>query len=259
MGPSYDALDQRLAWAQDVSAQVGRLLLSRQGRGVVAHRKDRGIVTALDRQAEQLVADSLRDAFPGDGLMAEEGTSRPAQGPWRWVADPLDGTTNYVAGLPMFAVSLACLDAEGTALGIVHAPALGETFQAVRDPAPVAPAAGPDALGDAVFIVNKAYAPAPTLWGVAGELVGALRAFRMFGCVSLDLALVASGRSDGLVLLPADPWDVAAGLLLVERAGLQAVDLDGRDTPDGRRGILATGRALSDPALNLLHPEALAT
>jgi myo-inositol-1(or 4)-monophosphatase len=74
----------------------------------------------------------------------------------------------------------------------------------------------------------------------------------MFGCVSLDLALVAAGRADGLVLLPADPWDVAAGLLLLEEAGVQAGDLDGEPNPDGRRGVLACGSALFAQAAALL-------
>jgi myo-inositol-1(or 4)-monophosphatase len=108
-----------------------------------------------------------------------------------------------------------------------------------------------------VFIVNKAYHPASMLWAVAGGLAGALRAFRMFGCVSLDLALVAAGRADGLVLLPADPWDVAAGLLLVEEAGLRAGDLAGGGDTSGRRGILATSPSLFAQAAVLLDPSPL--
>lgn len=256
-----DDLVDRLAWARQVAQEVGVLLLARRHQGVTGQRKDRGIVTDLDHQAEDLIARSLGERFPQDGLEAEEGTSRPALGAWRWVVDPLDGTTNYVCGLPMFTVSLACLDDQGPALGLVHAPALGETFEAVRTAAPTpggttaagARAGGAEALKDAVFIVNKAYAPAATLWGLAGGLMAGIRAFRTLGCVSLDLALVAAGRADGLVLLPADPWDVAAGLLLVSQAGMAAVSLDGSPNPDGRGGILATSPHLLGPALELLR------
>lgn len=253
-----DELADRLAWARAVAQEVGALLLARRHEGLVTQTKDRGIVTELDRQAEELIAASLQERFPQDGLEAEEGTRRPPQGAWRWVVDPLDGTTNYVCGLPMFTVSMACLDEQGVALGLVHAPALGETFEAVRTVPGVAlkgvpRAGGPQVLKDAVFIVNKAYAPAATLWQVAGGLMAGIRAFRTLGCVSLDLALVAAGRADGLVLLPAEPWDVAAGLLLAAQAGMAVVSLDGSPNPDGRGGILATSPHLLGPALGLLQ------
>jgi myo-inositol-1(or 4)-monophosphatase len=189
--------------------------------------------------------------------MGEEGTGWEARGPWGWVVDPLDGTTNFVSGLPLFSVALACLDDGGTALGVVHAPALGETFRVLRGEGLVTRSQGPGDLSEAVFIVNKAYRPAAVLWRVAGALMQSVRAFRTFGCVSLDLAFVAAGRADGLVLLPADPWDVAAGLLMVSEAGLVAANLTGEPAPDGERGILATRPALLDAALELLEPDAL--
>jgi myo-inositol-1(or 4)-monophosphatase len=267
--PASGELLRRAAWAEAVAGEVGALLAGSARSGLVTEAKGaKGIVTELDRRGEALIAASLADAFPGDGIEAEEGTRRPATGPWRWIVDPLDGTTNFVAGLPLYAVSLACLDAAGRAIGLVHAPALGVTFQAVRGsgagPAPPAaakPAATDPPAGDlaaAVFLVNKAYRPAPVLWEVAGGLMSSVRAFRTFGCVSLDLALVAAGRADGLVLLPAERWDVAAGLLLLAEAGLVATSLDGSPDPDGTGGILATRAELVDRALALLKPAALA-
>lgn len=265
-------LDERLAWAEAVAAEVGDLLTGAARAGVVAEAKgDKGIVTELDRRAEGHIAGSLQAAFPDDGIEAEEGTRRAGNGRWRWVVDPLDGTTNYVAGLPMYAVSLAARDEAGTALGVVHAPALGETFTAVRgrrtpgsrtdegaDGGAASRGTAPGDLKKAVFIVNKAYRPAPVLWGVAGSLMSSVRAFRTFGCVSLDLALVAAGRADGLVLLPAEPWDVAAGLLLAAEAGLALGDLAGRPDPDGRGGVLVTHHHLFAAAAALLDPAPIA-
>lgn len=252
-----DPLHARLEWAQSVAARVGGMLMASFRSPIAAQDKGRGIVTDLDRRAEALIAAELSAAFAGDGLLAEEGTARESTSGFRWAVDPLDGTTNYVAGLPMFTVSLGCLDAGGAALGVIHAPALRETHRALRsDPARVAPA-GPADLPHAVFIVNKAYQRAAALWRVAGELMGAIRAFRTLGCVSLDLAWVAAGQADGLVLMPASPWDVAAGLLLVEKAGLQARSLDGSPQPDGAGGILVTTAPLLMPALALLNPAAL--
>ncbi|HLI56287.1 MAG TPA: inositol monophosphatase [Actinomycetota bacterium] len=257
-------IEERLAWAEAIAAEVGGTLTGAARAGLTAQAKgDKGIVTELDVQAEARIAGSLAAAFPDDGLESEEGTRRAGSGRYRWVVDPLDGTTNFVAGLPMYAVSLACLDVAGAALGVVHAPALGETFRAARRTPPAAPAMPPAALSapaglkQAVFIVNKAYRPAPVLWAVAGALMSSVRAFRTFGCVSLDLALVAAGRADGLVLLPAEPWDVAAGLLLAAEAGLATGDLGGQPDPDGRAGVLVTHPALFESAAVLLNAPAL--
>jgi myo-inositol-1(or 4)-monophosphatase len=263
-GTGDQSASDRSAFALDVARTVGHLLLESFRSGVAAERKARGIVTALDREAESLVAAKLAEAFPGDGLVSEEGAARPSSTGWRWIVDPLDGTTNFVSGLPLFTVSLAAHhDEGGVRVALVHAPALGSTFWAVRgrgargDAGPLAPS--PTArLDEAVFLINKAYAPAPRLWEVTAGLLPAIRAARMLGCVSLDLALVAAGWADGAVLLPADPWDVAAGALLVAEAGGRVSDLGGR--PLGimgageRTGVLAATPALHAPALAKLSP-----
>lgn len=251
---------ERLRWAEEVAGRVGGLLLEHFRSGVVAERKASGIVTELDRRAEAVIVRELGEAFPDDGLVSEEGAGRRSASGWRWIVDPLDGTTNYVSGLPMFAVSLACLDQAGTALGVVHAPGLGETFSAIRGGGaggPGGPVASSRAasLRDAVFIANKAYHPPSLLWEVAGGLLARIRAFRVFGCVSLDLALVAAGRADGIVLLPTDPWDVAAGTLLLAEAGAVVADLSGSPPPPGSRtGVLAAAPAIFEEALALLRP-----
>lgn len=262
--PTDDAPDSsRAVFALELAREMGGLLLRSFRSGVAAERKSRGIVTSLDREAETLIAGALAAAFPGDGLVSEEGTERPSSTGWRWIVDPLDGTTNFVSGLPMFAVSLAALDEEGdggAAIGVVHAPALGSTFSAERGrgarggagPLAASPTAS---LGDAVFLINKAYGPPARLWEVTAGLLPAIRAARMLGCVSLDLALVAAGWVDGLVLLPADPWDVAAGALLVGEAGGRVSDLEGRELRAGERtGVLAAAPGLHAAALAKLRP-----
>ena len=250
----------RAELALTLATRIGEALMASFRTGVAAGRKSRGIVTDLDRGGEALIAAALAEAFPGDGLVSEEGTARPSATGWRWIADPLDGTTNFVSGLPNFAVSLAALDEDGPAIGVVHAPALGATFRAERGRGAHGTAgrlrtSAVTALGDCVFLVNKAYAPPDALWHLTAGLLPQLRASRMFGCVSLDLAMVAAGWADGLVMLPADPWDVAAGVLLVEEAGGTVSDLAGRPLPPGERtGILAAAPGVHAAALASLPP-----
>ena len=228
--------------------------------GIQAERKAKGVLTALDKEAESLILSELKATFPDDGMRSEEGAEVEGSSGWRWVVDPLDGTTNYAAGLPFFGVSLGCMRRETMALGVIHAPAMDETFTVTPDGAQ-----GPEGrmqvsatadLSDAVVLLNKAYHPAPTLWGVTRELLGRLRAFRMFGCISLDLAYVAAGRADGIVLLPADPWDLAAAIPMLETSGAAVSDLSGRPVKHGESsGIVAAGPQLIDQILHYLPAE----
>lgn len=253
-------VSDRISWAIEVSSKVGKLLMGGFRTGVSAEQKAKGVLTARDREAESLIVSELSAAFPGDGIIAEEGNQREGQNDWRWVVDPLDGTTNYVAGLPFFAVSLGCMRGETLALGVIHAPAMDETFTVTPDGAQ-----GPEGrmqvsrtadLSEAVVVLNKAYHPAATLWGVTRELLRRLRAFRMFGCISLDLAYVAAGRADGIVLLPADPWDLAAAIPMLTASGAAVADLSGQPPKQGEpSGIVAASPQLIDQILHYLQAE----
>ena len=252
-------LSERLAWAEDISGRVGKMLLGSFRSDLESSDKAAGIVTHLDTRAEALIAAELKASFPGDGLLAEEGTELESTTGYRWIADPLDGTTNYVSGLPHFAVSLACLRGPEVVLGVVHSPAMGETFKVVRGER----ATGPDGpmkaketteLKKAVFLLNKCYLPSPALWETVGELLPHIRAFRYLGCISLDIAYVAAGRVDGLILLPSEPWDIAAGLAMLDASGAGFSDLSGGPVPVGQpSGIVACAPELLKQVLPLVQ------
>lgn len=252
-------LSPRLAWAEEVALQVGDLLLSGFRSGLESEEKPRGIVTDLDRRAEELIVRQLQAAFPGDGLLAEEGSRLQSESGYRWIVDPLDGTTNYVSGLPHFAVSLACVREDESLVGVVHAPVSAETFKVAKGSV----AMGPDgplsvsrtaALNKAVILLNKCYLPASVLWESTSNLLGNIRAFRYLGCISLDICYVAAGRVDGLVLLPATPWDVAAGLAVLEASGAAYAGLDGHPVRvDQKTGLVASAPDLMDPLLSLIN------
>lgn len=252
-------LTERLAWAEDVACKTGDLLMGSFRSAVDSAEKAAGIVTDLDRRAEALIAAELKAAFPGDGLLAEEGTELESTSGYRWIVDPLDGTTNYVAGIAHFGVSLACMRGPRVELGVVRSPATAETFKAVRGQG----ASGPDGplraktttvLSKAVFLLNKCYLPSPLLWDATAELLGHLRAFRYLGCISLDIAYVAAGRVDGLILLPAPPWDLAAGTVILEEAGAGFTDLAGGPVPAGKpSGLIAAAPGLMGQVVPLVH------
>jgi myo-inositol-1(or 4)-monophosphatase len=194
----------------------------------------------------------LAEGRPGDAVLGEEGGEAAGHSGLRWIIDPLDGTTNYLHGYPMWAVSIAVEDAAGTALGIVHDPCRAETFTAIRgagatlngETIRASQAADP---AHAVIATGFSYSPgaravqAPAV----GRLLVAVQDIRRAGSAALDLAWVACGRLDGFYEVPLKPWDLAAGELLVREAG-GGVSALGPLEPDGDGGVIAAAPGLHE-------------
>lgn len=220
--------------AVEVAHEAGALLLDAATRLAAGDDLDVGTkssatdpVSAADRASERLIARRLLDARPDDGLVGEEGQApRASRSGLTWVVDPLDGTVNFLYGIPTWAVSIACVDAQGGLVGVVHDPNRAETFVAVRgagawlDDRRLA-VTGVDDLAATLVATGFAYDPAVRAeqgrW-VAG-LVAEIRDVRRGGSAALDLAWVAAGRIDGYLEVGLGVWDWAAGALLVSEAG----------------------------------------
>jgi myo-inositol-1(or 4)-monophosphatase len=211
----------------------------------------RDLVSRADREAEQLVVDRVP---PGDDVLAEEGSGRSTGAARCWVVDPLDGTVNFLHGIPFWAVSIGVLEAGELVAAVVHAPALAETFTAVRgggcrrEGRPVSVSATVE-LGDALLATGFPYDRnrlADNNLDNWSTLALASAGLRRLGAASLDLAYVACGRLDGFWELHLAPWDVAAGVLLVAEAGGRVTDLAGGTDLDrllhGRNIVASNGR-----------------
>jgi myo-inositol-1(or 4)-monophosphatase len=194
-----------------------------------------------------LIRGRLLAARPNDGVLGEEGSSVDGNSGTRWVVDPLDGTVNYLFGLPEWAVSVACEDDAGLLVGVVHIPTRGETFTAARgggahlDGRPIAVS---DASELASSLIATGFSYRAEVRRVqAAELATILprvRDIRRGGSAAVDLASVACGRVDGFYEVGLNPWDLAAGALLVREAG-------GLVT----RNVVASGPALHEPLAEL--------
>lgn len=200
----------------------------------------RDLVTAADVGAERLVVERLRALGDGAAIEAEEETSDLRSEGLRWFLDPLDGTVNFVHGIPNFSVSLALYRGVEPILGVVHAPRLGETFVAARGAGSwlLEPARGPQRLrasataelSEAILATGFPYRrgelPNSNLENF-GRFFYDVRGLRRLGSAALDLAYVAAGRLDGFWELHLSPFDVAAGALLVREAGGTVQDFSG--------------------------------
>jgi myo-inositol-1(or 4)-monophosphatase len=246
-------LGELLAVAEEAARAAGRLLDERYGgpgRGVQAKSSPTDPVSEADLAAERVLRAVIAARRPGDAVLGEEGGQRePGETGLRWVVDPLDGTVNFLFGIPQWAVSVACEDAEETLVGVVHDPLRGETFAARRDgPAtrdgePVE-ASRRDDLATALVATGFAY-DASVRAGqarVAAQVLPRVRDLRRMGSAALDLAWTACGRYDAYYERALNPWDLAAGALLCRRTGLEV-----RPLPE--RGSLPTGLLAAPPAL----------
>jgi myo-inositol-1(or 4)-monophosphatase len=203
-------------------------------RGVDSKSSSTDMVSDADREAEQAIVSLLRAERPDDGLLGEEGSDVEGTSGRRWVIDPLDGTTNYLYGLPAWVVSVAVEDADGALAGVVFHAVGDELFAAERgrgatcNGVPIQVRKGAT-LDRALIATGFGYEAGRR--ARQAEIVRAVlplvRDIRRAGAAALDLAWVASGRLDGYWERGLHPWDWAAGRLLVTEAGGTVLDLPG--------------------------------
>jgi myo-inositol-1(or 4)-monophosphatase len=229
--------------AEAAAREAGALLLESFGHIERAHVKTksaaRDLVTAADVESERLIVARLRAAFPAHAIEAEEEVRDPADEiKPRWFLDPLDGTVNFVHGIPLFSVSIALYAGIAPQAAVVHLPRLGETFTAERGKG--AWSAGEllrvseaKTLGESILATGFPYRrnelPNNNLENFNRFFLD-VRGVRRMGSAAMDLAYVAAGRLDGYWELHLSPHDVAAGALLVREAGGIVQDFDGGET-----------------------------
>lgn len=206
----------------------------------------------LDVLAQTLITETIFARHPDHALLGEEGTAGNAASPFRWVVDPLDGTVNYFYAIPHFCVSVALTRAAdgATLAGVIYDPMREELWSAHAGPEPGGDAllngrptrvSQRDRLADAIVSVGLAKVTETIEMNlpVLGDMVRKVRKCRMMGSAALDLAYVASGRLDAYIESGIAIWDVAAGLLIVERAGGRIVMTPRQERP-GKFAISAT-------------------
>jgi len=245
--------------AAHAAAAVLRRGFSCPDKGARAKAHAHDPVTVFDREAEAAILRILTSAYPEDAVLSEESDASAGRSGRRWIVDPLDGTNNFLAGIPHFAVSIALEDERGAILGCVYDPVRDEMFTAVRG--------GGAWLGDAQIRVSKrqsldgavvaigfshhperrsrTHRRLPSLFSRVGVLRG-------LGSASLDHAYTAAARFDASWYESLSAWDIAAGALLVEEAGGRMSDLGGGPLVDPDSGVVASNGRLHDEFVHAL-------
>ncbi len=258
MAVALDDLDVALAAARAgaaaVKAHLGRI-------GTVDFKGEVDPVTAADRESEARILAGLRERRPHDGVLAEESAGGPSTADRQWIVDPLDGTVNFLHGVPHVGVSVALCEGRVPTAGVIIDVFRGDEYTA-------AAGRGARLNGSPIRVTQQAELGAALVatgfpydrrrlggdYGTAlGLVLTRVQGIRRMGTASLDLAWVAAGRYDAFWELKLAAWDVAAGILLVREAGGWVTDLDGRPAEPGDRSIVATNGALHAGFLGVLR------
>ena len=251
-------MSEYLPELESIAREAGALLMSYFDRHIkIEYKGEVDLVTAADRSSEKLIVERLKSHWPQHGVVGEEGTRSDTGAEYRWYVDPLDGTTNFAHGYPVFCVSIALVRSDDQLqVGVLYDPTRDELFAAER-------ALGATLNGKPIHVSRTAHL-AESILGTGfpshkrhknpniyfyQHLTLRSHGVRRAGSAALDLANVASGRYDGFWEFNLNPWDTAAGVLLVEEAGGQVTRFDGAAFRLDSREVLATN--------GLIHEEVL--
>jgi myo-inositol-1(or 4)-monophosphatase len=262
--------DKRLLnFAVQTARDAGRVLADRLGRALqVSNKGDIDLVTEADLASESLIIDRIKSHYPRHAILAEEsGTTNgvefvPGKSEWKWIIDPLDGTTNYAHGYPCFCVSIA-LEREGKIeVGVVYDPMRDEVFAAERGSGATLNeramrVSDVDNLNAAMLVTGFPYnvRERPDFTRQFANFTMAAQAVRRDGSAALDLAYLACGRFDGFWEEGLRPWDIAAGVLLVEEAGGRVSDFNGQALDLDNPRTLASNGLVHDAMMRVLGGE----
>ena len=253
-----------LEFASELAEEAGGLLIDYLGRELVISKKGSiNLVTEADLKSEELLVSKIFEHFPHHSILAEESGARQLgkkASPCRWIIDPLDGTTNFAHRYPFFCVSIALEIDHRLEVGVVYAPTARELFTAVRGEGArlngrSIQVSSEASLGESLVCTGFAYDRDRILENLKlfHEFMLKARAVRRDGSAALDLCYVAAGRGDGFWELSLNPWDVAAGTLIVAEAGGRVSRFDGSPAQLEIPEIVATNGQIHEQMLSIIN------
>lgn len=245
-----------IAWQ---ATQIGSNTLKKARPASVQHKGDRDLVTDVDLGIQRDIADYLARTTGDIALLAEESERQfdIDTAEWLWVLDPIDGTSNFVHGLPLCAVSLALLHNGRGVVAVTHTPLIGRTYHAIKDGGAFLngeriAASDTDSLSGAIVslgdyaVGHGATAHNRQRLALTAELVPRVERIRMIGAAALDLAFVAEGALDACVTMSNKPWDTAAGTLIAREAGARLSDAQGNPHTHRSASTVAAAPGIAD-------------
>lgn len=252
-----------LATAIEAAKEAGKFLKYNVGRVRTIEMKrgeERNLVSEIDKGSEAKIISIIKRKYPSHAILAEESGASNSASDYKWVIDPLDGTTNFLHGLPIFCVTIGIEFKGEIVAGVVYDPNLDELFTAEKGSGAFLNGkrlnvTSTAKLIDSLLVTGFPYDIAQNPDNAIGHFVNFLvegQGIRRLGSAALDLAYVAAGRFDGFWEVNLNPWDMAAGMLFVREAGGKVTDFSGGESTIYNKQVLATNGVIHDAMLNVL-------
>ena len=249
------AIEAALAAGQFLKESVGKVLEVERKFG-----QETNLVTQIDKKAEEIIITMIKRKYPHHDFLAEESGSHNKESEYRWVIDPLDGTLNFTHGVPIFSVSIAVEERGEIIAGVVYEPNSGELFTAEkgkgaflnRKPIRVSKV---DTLIESLLVTGFPYTVRDNPENAIQHFVNLLmkaQGVRRLGSAAIDLCYVACGRFEGFWEVSLSPWDMAAGVLLVQEAGGRFTDFHGAPSSIYTKQVLATNGLIHEMTIEIL-------
>lgn len=253
-----------LTVAIEAAKEAGKFLKYNVGRVKNIERKqgeERNLVSEIDKGSEERIIGIIRRHYPNHAILAEESGASAASSDYRWVIDPLDGTTNFLHGVPIFCVTIAVEYKGEIVAGVVYDPNLDELFTAEKGSGAYLngrrlSVSTTSRLIESLLVTGFPYDIAENPQNAIGHFVNFLveaRGIRRLGSAALDLSYVAAGRFDGFWEVNLNPWDMAAGMLFVREAGGRVTDFTGEESTIYKNRVLASNGRIHDAMLAVLR------
>jgi myo-inositol-1(or 4)-monophosphatase len=261
--PTKDEMSEYLDVAWQAASAAGDIIRDgwRQPKNI-DYKSAIDLVTTVDRESERKIVDTIRSRFPDHSILAEEETNiAGAQPDWRWLIDPLDGTTNFAHGYPQFSVSIALEHQQQVIIGLVYDPIRNECFRAAKgqgatlNGTPIATSTTDD-LDKALLATGFPYDHRENTDFYLGYFQAFMKrsqGIRRGGSAALDLSYVACGRLDGFWEMKLKPWDTAAGALIVAEASGKLSDFSGQPFSIWGSETLAANSKLHGEMVKIAH------
>lgn len=253
-----------LQFAKKLAYDAGKMALMYQKKGFSVSTKSgaNDLVTDIDKICDEFITRTILTHFPDHSILSEESGVKEGTGEYKWIIDPIDGTTNFAHGLPLFCISIAVIHQGKPIIGVVEIPALGETFWGQQGKGafigmkPIHVSKVGD-LSKGLLGTGFPYDRTSPRYKKNMELFDAFysasQGIRRFGSAALDLCFVAAGRFDGFWEYDLQPWDVAAGKIILEEAGGTVTNMDGSTFNPKLKNIVGSNGLVHSEMLKVIQ------
>ncbi len=251
---------KELEVAIDATMEAGKILLKYYGKVSKCYKPDKSLVTKADAESEETIKSILTKEFPNHSFLGEESGYDKAESDYSWIVDPLDGTTNYTIRNPFFDVSIALVCKEEPILGVVYYPYEGEIFYAEKNGGAhlngkKIKVSDNDEIDKSIltFCHGNEEKDINNIINIFGKLKLTTSNVRQIGAAALELCYVACGRVESFLMAGVNPWDVAAGAIIVKEATGKVSNFDGNPFTMNSHDILASNGKIHDRLLGILR------